>query len=183
MRKEGRQTHRIQDPLRGDTALARHFDTPMHVVELPDRMSVRIDAEDAALIECLLMPAPVEVESPGMSVNFDSDAVFRTRFEDFVDVEIITGPAQQLASGHVPDDCRPRISDRLDDTLRLFLLWQLEAAVHAGDNEIELLQDIIRVIELAVRHDVRLDALQYAKFSIVCLVQPVGFAVLFSNLR
>lgn len=66
-RKEGRQTPRVQDPLRRDTALARHLDTPMHVVELADRMSVRIDAEDAALIECLLMPAPVEVESPRMS--------------------------------------------------------------------------------------------------------------------
>jgi hypothetical protein len=56
----------------------------MHVVELADRMNVRIDAEYAALIECLLMPAPVD------------DAVFRTRFEDFVDVEIITGVAWQL---------------------------------------------------------------------------------------
>src|SRR4051794_9725411 len=129
MRKESLQTHRIQDTLRRDSALARHLDTPMHVVELADRMSVRIDAEDAAMIECLLMPAPVEVESPRMCIDFDSDAVFRTRFEDFVDVEIITGPAQQLATGHVPDDCRLRISDRFNDTLRLLLLGQIEAAV------------------------------------------------------
>jgi hypothetical protein len=50
----------------------------MHVVELADGMGIRVDAEDAAVIERLLVPAPVKIETPRMRVDFDGDAMMRS---------------------------------------------------------------------------------------------------------
>ncbi|WP_342712746.1 hypothetical protein AAFG13_17260 [Bradyrhizobium sp. B124] len=46
MRKDLHKGHCIQDAVRRHAALARHFNTPMHVVELTYGVSIRIDAED-----------------------------------------------------------------------------------------------------------------------------------------
>jgi hypothetical protein len=43
--RDFRKIHRVQDPVRWHTALARHLNTPVHVVELGDRVRVRIDAD------------------------------------------------------------------------------------------------------------------------------------------
>ena len=69
------ERHRIEDAVRRYAALAGHFNTPVHVVELPDGVRVGIDAEDAAVIESLLMPAPVEIEPPRMRIDFNGNAV------------------------------------------------------------------------------------------------------------
>src|SRR6185312_8377175 len=74
MMEKLRQLHCIKNALRRDAALARHLDAPMHVIELADGMGVWIDAEYAAVIQSLLVPAPVKVETPGVRVDFDGDA-------------------------------------------------------------------------------------------------------------
>ena len=86
-----------------NAALAGHFYAPVvHMVQLPDGVRVRIDAEDAAIIERLLVPAPVEVESPWMRIDFDGDAVLGAGFKDFVDVDLISRSAGELAPGRWP---------------------------------------------------------------------------------
>ena len=57
------------------TALAGHLDAPMHVIQLPDRMGVRIDAEHAAELKGGLVPAPIQIEPPWMSVDLDNDVM------------------------------------------------------------------------------------------------------------
>ena len=75
MAKEFRERHRVEDPVGGNTALARHLDTPMHVIELADGVGVRIDAQNASITECCLMPAPVKIEPPGMGIDLDDNVV------------------------------------------------------------------------------------------------------------
>ena len=68
-----RQRHRVQDPVGRDTALAGHLDAPMHVVELRNRVRVRIDAQHAAELKRRLMPAPIQVETPWVGVDLHDD--------------------------------------------------------------------------------------------------------------
>src|SRR6476469_6457622 len=111
MRKELCKRHCIQDAVRGYTALARHFNAPMHVVQLANGVGVRIDAEDAAIFERFLMPSPVKVKAPWMRVDLDGYAVFCAGLENLVDVDLVAGAPLQLASGHMPDDRRMGIAD------------------------------------------------------------------------
>jgi len=50
--------------------------------------------------------------------------------------------------------------------------------VNARNHKIEVFQDIVRIIERAVREYVGLDPFQDAEFAAVPLVQPVGLTVL-----
>src|SRR4051812_46784392 len=55
------QWHRIQNTIRRYAALARHLDAPVHVVELADRMRIRIDAHHAAEVQSGLVPPPIKI--------------------------------------------------------------------------------------------------------------------------
>ena len=67
-------------------------------------MRVGIDAEHAPKAQGRLMPPPVEVETPRVGVNFHGDAVFRTGPKNFLDVDLIAWPAQELATRYVSQD-------------------------------------------------------------------------------
>jgi len=88
----------IEDAVRRHAALSGHFDAPMHMVQFPDGMSVGIDAEDATVIQRLLVPAPVEVEPPRVGIDFDGDTVLGAGFQNFVDVHLISRAAGELTS-------------------------------------------------------------------------------------
>jgi hypothetical protein len=47
----------------------------VHVVELSNRVSIRIDTHHAAKIKGGPLPAPIQVEPPGMGIDLDGDAV------------------------------------------------------------------------------------------------------------
>jgi hypothetical protein len=96
--------HRIDDFIGGDTAFARHDDPPMHQVQFCGRVGVGIDAHHAAEIERTLVPPPVEVQTPGISIHFNGHASFGACREDPFDVYFITRPSEQLAAGHVAQD-------------------------------------------------------------------------------
>jgi hypothetical protein len=132
-----RQGHRIQHTVRRYAAFARHLDAPVHMVELPDRVRVGIDAEDAAIIQSFLVPAPVKVEAPGMRVDLDGDAVLGAGFQDPFDIDLISRPSGELTPGHVAKDRRIGILNRFDNALSLLSLRHFEAAVNAGDDKIE----------------------------------------------
>ena len=82
-------------------------------------------------------------------------AVFRARPKDPIDVDFVAGAALQLASCHMADDRRMRIFDRRHESLRLFLLWHLEAAMYARDNEVEVIQGVVWVVQRSIRQDIR----------------------------
>ena len=72
----------------------------MHMVELSDGMSVGFEAEDAAVFERLLVPAPIKIEPPRMRIDLDGDAVLCASFQDFVDIDFIAGTPLGLAFRH-----------------------------------------------------------------------------------
>jgi len=96
MTQEFSEGHGIEDAVWGHAAFTCYFDAPVHMVQLPDGVRVGIDAEDAAVIERLLVPAPVEVEPPRMRVDFYRD-VFRAGFQDFVDVDLISRTERRVS--------------------------------------------------------------------------------------
>jgi hypothetical protein len=169
MRKQFRKGHSIQDAIGRHAALAGHFDAPVHVVELPDGMGVGIDAEYATIAERFLMPPPVKVKAPRMRVDFNRYAVFRAGLQDLIDIDLVSRTPLQRSSGHMSDNRRIWIFDRSQNALGLFLLRQFEPAVNARDHKIEVFQDIVRIIERAVREYVSLDPFQDAEFAPVAL--------------
>ena len=66
----------------------------MSKIDFAGRVSVWIDAHHAAEMEGHLMPSPIEVKTPGIRINFDSDPEPRTRFKDLFYVNLIPGSAQ-----------------------------------------------------------------------------------------
>jgi hypothetical protein len=126
MAKEFCQRHRIKDAVRGHAAFTGHLNAPVHVVELPDRVGIRIDAKYAAVIESFLMPAPVKIKPPRMRVDFDRNSILGAGFQDLINIDLVAGTALQLAPGHVTDNGRMRILKGLEDTIGLILLKHLE---------------------------------------------------------
>src|SRR4051812_41527033 len=113
-----------------------------------------------------------------MRVDFDGDAVLAASLEDLVDIDVIARTALKLATCHVTDDRRVSVFNGLQNSLGLFYLRQFEAAMDARDNEIELLQDSVRVIERAVRENICFNPLQDPEIVAVGFVQPVRLAKL-----
>ncbi|MFK4522921.1 hypothetical protein ABIF90_000902 [Bradyrhizobium japonicum] len=113
-----------------------------------------------------------------MGVDFNRYAMFRAGLQDLVDVDLISGTPLQLTAGQMSDDCGMRIADRLENALGLLLFWELEAAMNARDHKIKVFQDMVRIVERAVRQYVGLDPFQDAEFTAIALVQPVGLTVL-----
>ena len=97
--RDFRKRHRVEDTVGGDAALTRHRDAPAHVVELGDRVRVRIDAEHAAELKGGLVPAPIQIEPPWMSVDLDNDVMLGAGTQHFVDVDFVAWPPLQLAPG------------------------------------------------------------------------------------
>ena len=99
-----RQVHSVEHPCGRHATLSRHFHSPVHVVEFSDRMRVRIDAHKAAKIERGLMPSPIQIEPPRVSVDFHGHAVFGTSTKNLLNVDPVAGPSQELAASHVSED-------------------------------------------------------------------------------
>src|SRR3954471_4721350 len=127
--RDFRKRHRVEDAVGRDTALARHRDAPVHVVELGDRVRVRIDAEHAAELKGGLVPAPIQIEPPWMSVDLDNDLMLGTGTQHFLDVDFVAWPPLELAAGHVSDDVSMRMRDGPKQALRLRFAVQVKAAM------------------------------------------------------
>src|SRR4051794_7374226 len=106
-------------------------------------MRVRIDAHPAAEVERSLMPPPIKIETPGMGVDLNGDVVLCAGAQHLFDVNFVSGAALELTSGHVSDDRRMTIGDCSQKPLGLRFPIELEAAVDAGDHEIESLKNIV----------------------------------------
>src|SRR5262249_53252798 len=137
-----------------------------------------IDAERAAERESALVPAPVEVEAPGVAVDLDRHAMLGTGGEHLLDIDLVAGTAQQLAPRHMAEDGGERTGDGANDACGLRLGIEPEIAVDARHNEIEARQHLVRIIERAVGEDIGFDALENAEALSVALVQPVDLLML-----
>src|ERR1700712_3646502 len=176
--RDFRERHRVEDAVGGDTALAGHGDPPVHVVELGDRVRVRINAEHAAKLKGGLVPAPIKIEPPWMSVDLDNDVMLGAGAQHFLDVDFVAWPPLELAAGHVSDDGSMRMRDGPKQPQGLRLAVQFEPAMDARDHEIEALQYVVVIVERSVGQNVGLDAFEDPKILTETLVQAVRFPML-----
>ena len=146
-------------------------------------MRVRIDAHHAAQIERAAVPAPVEVKSPWVRVDLDRHMVLgASAIENFLYVDLVAGTPEKLSPRHVTEDRHERISNCAQYALGLFLLVLPELPMDAGHDEVKAAEDIIRIVQRAVRENVGLNSLENAEFPAVLRVQSVGLGLLFRNL-
>ena len=82
-------------------------------------MRIGIDAEDAAKAHAGAMPTPIQIKPPRICINFDGDAVLGACCQNLLNIDLVSGPPQQLPAGHVTQDRRMRIGYGTDDPLRL----------------------------------------------------------------
>jgi hypothetical protein len=177
-----RKRHRVQYTVGRYATLPGHLDTPMHVIQLPDRVRIRIDAHHASEIERRLMPSPVEVEPPWMGIDLDDNVVLRASAKHLLDIDFVPRAALKLPASHVTDDCGEGVGDRSQQAVGLGFPVHLEPAVNAGDHKVESGQYIIGIVQRPVRQDVGFDSLQDPEFLPELFVEPVGLPVLLLNL-
>ena len=126
-------------------ALSRHQDSPPREVQLLDRVRVRIDAHHAPELQCSPVPTPIEVEAMRIGVDLNRNAIASTCAQDLLDIELVTRPPHQHSPSHVTEDRGVRVRDGAQDALGLCSLIELKAAVHARDDEVETVQNVVRV--------------------------------------
>src|SRR6185437_2805550 len=160
MCRELLEVESVENALFGYATLAGHEDAPLDIVYFFGRMGIRVDAEQAAQLQGALAPAPVHVETPRVSVDFDGDAMLCASAQDALHIDLVAGPSQQLAAGDVPEDCGVGVFDRFHDAVGLFLFAHSEFAMNTRDHEIEGLENVIGIVERAVAEDVGVDPLE-----------------------
>src|SRR4051812_38414368 len=147
MLHQPRQGKGVQYPVGRNGAFPGHLHSPMHVIEFADRVRIRIDAENAPILERLFVQPPIEVKSPWMGINLNRNAMFCADLQDPFYVDVVTRASLKLAPGHMAENCGVWICNCFEDALRLLRLRQFEAAMHARDDEVEALEDAVRVVE------------------------------------
>src|SRR5829696_2597277 len=175
---ELREREAVQYPVGRHPSLSRHQDTPTREIELLHRVRVGIDAHHAPELERPAVPAPVDVEPVRIGIDLDGDAMLGTGPENALDVNIVTRPTHEHAAGHVPKDGGVRLPNGAQDALGLCLLVETKAAVNARDDEVEAVQNLVRIVERAILQDVGLNALEDPKAAAIAGVQGVRFGVL-----
>src|SRR6266576_2509362 len=144
-------------------------------------MSIRIYAHCAAKLQGRLMPAPIEVEAPGVGIDLYGDTVLGTCAKDFLDVYVVTRPAQQLPAGDVTQDGGTWVCNGSHDPIRLLVAAELEPAMDARDHEIEARQHVVPIIQQTVGKNFRLNPLENTEAVPITLVQAIRFSLLFGN--
>ena len=83
------------------------------------------------------MPAPVEIELPGVGVDLHGHTMASAGGQNSFDVDVVAGTAQQLPPRHMPENGRTWVGNRAQDALGLLAPIEAKAAMHAGDDEVE----------------------------------------------
>jgi hypothetical protein len=105
----------VEHAVRGHSALARHLDAPARKINLAARMGIGVDAHHASKFERPLVPAPIQIETPWVRVDFDGNAMGGAGGEDALNIDFVSRPSEQLTPGHVPKDGGVRICNCADD--------------------------------------------------------------------
>jgi len=100
-------------------------------------MCVWVDAEDAAELQTPLVPSPVQVQSPRIGIDFHGHSMLGAGSQNRIDIDVVSWPAQELPSSHMPKDCRVWIGDCTQDPLRLRGAILAELTMYAGHDKIE----------------------------------------------
>jgi hypothetical protein len=98
----------------------------------------------------------VQVPASRAAVDLDHRAVLGRRGDHLLDVEVVGLALQQEPSARVPEAVHQRVRDRLDHPRGHPVLADAEGGVDARDDPVELVDEVVLVVEPAVRADVDL---------------------------
>ena len=75
---KGCQVERVQHTVWGYPAFPRHGDAPLVKIDFRRGMGIGIDAEPASEVDRLLVPPPIQIQSPRVGIDFYGYAMFGT---------------------------------------------------------------------------------------------------------
>ena len=121
-------------------------------------MRVGVDQDRHAGARGLAGVDLVEVAAVGRRVDLEHRARAGGRLDHAVDVERVGRALLDLAPGGMADRVDERVLDRGDHAVGHLLRAHPERGVHGGDHPVEALEQLVGVVERAVREDVALGA-------------------------
>ena len=75
---EGCQIERVQNPVWRYPTFPRHGHAPLGEIDFRGRMRVWIDAEPASEVYSLLVPPPIQIQSPRVGIDLHRNAMLGT---------------------------------------------------------------------------------------------------------
>src|SRR4029079_12164084 len=172
----------MENPLGVHAALSRHCQSPSCEIDFTCRMCVWVDAENAAEFQTALVPSPIQIQSPGIGIDFHGHPMLGAGSQNCIDIDVVSWPAQELPSSQMSKECREWIGNCTQDPLRLRGAIFAELTMHAGHDKIETCEHFIRVIKRPVRQNVRLNSLKNLKLVSVFGIQLIDELILDDNL-
>src|SRR3990172_3832788 len=148
----------VQDVLRLEPSPPREPDGEAHRVQLPRRVRVRVRRDYAAHLLRELRLRPGEVHPVPSGVDLHGRAVLSGRLEDLLEVDVDGVALADLSRRRVRQDVHVGVRDGGEHALRLLVAGELHLRVDRGDDVVEVLQDVVRVVHRAVLEDVALRA-------------------------
>ena len=133
-------------------------DAKTNIVEHPRRVGIAVDYQGNTGFFGAAAVGVFEVHALGIGVDFKGDLVFEGGLDDAIEVDGVGVAHAQPAAGEVADCVNGAAGDGLDDAFGHRLFTELKDVVDAGDDEIELGEDIGGIVEAAVAQDIDLRA-------------------------
>ena len=143
-----------------DPGASRLADAPADVVELAGLVGVRVDRQQAPVGDGPAGALDGEVQPMGRPVDLEGRAGPRGLGVDLVPLEVEVVARAEHPAGGVRDDVDVRAPDRVERPLRQFRPRLPSRDVERGHDEVERGQQVVLEVELAVRPDLELAAVQ-----------------------
>ena len=125
-------------------------------------MGIRGDHDFHALFLAHAEVDVFEVEAVGVGIALHGDAIFGAGVEDFLHVVGEFVAAEEQAAGGVADDLRVAIFDGGEHAVGHFGGLEIEIGMDGADGHVELREDFVGIIELAILEDVDFGADEHA---------------------
>ena len=150
----------VQHVPRLDPCPACLRDAPAQIRELTRVVRVRVDRQEAALGERAPRPFDREVQPVGGAVHLEDRAGSRGGSVDRVPVEVEVVARADHPARWVGNDVHVRVLDRVEHALGQLGAWLAPRDVERRDDEVERGEELVRVVELPVRADLELAAVE-----------------------
>src|SRR5438128_8840592 len=109
-------------------------------------MGIDGDDEFDPSLTSFAQPARLHVEPIGISIDFDCRSRFRNGVQNRFDATFEWRSALNQSSERMTPNLKYRLAHRGDDSLGHLFAVHFVTRVDAGDNDIELLKDPVRII-------------------------------------
>ena len=142
------------------------------VVEVMDGMGVGVDAHQHSRV--LGHPAGEigEVQPLGVGVELEEATALPRMAEDALQIDLVGFPLEEQPPRGVGEDVKMGVVHGLENARSLPVAGKVESAVDRAHDDVELTQDVVRQVQIAVLQDVHLDPLEQGE-PLQFTVQPV----------